>query len=90
MPAPQRAPGSARPGQALTPACPRCRRPLHEERYRDERPVILRCGECAGAFVPRGSAQSIASMTLDGAKDDDADAGFFRTLIERLRRALAD
>jgi len=46
-------------------ACPRCARPLLAELYRfpdatDDELVtgveVLRCPECAGAFVPRGSA----------------------------------
>ncbi len=81
------APESARPGKAITPSCPRCRRPLHEERYRDGAAVLLRCGECAGAFVPRASAKAIASLSVD-AGGEDKDAGFLGKLIERVRQAL--
>jgi hypothetical protein len=60
---------------------------LHEERYRDG-PAVLRCGECAGAFVPRASAPALASLTLPEDASDAGDAGFFRRLIERVQRAL--
>jgi Zn-finger nucleic acid-binding protein len=81
-------PPSAPAGKTLTPSCPRCRRPLHEERYRDGAPVILRCGECAGAFVPRASAQAIASLSPEEGRVEGDDTGFFGKLIERVRQAL--
>jgi Zn-finger nucleic acid-binding protein len=74
--------------KAITPSCPRCRRPLHEERYRDGGAVILRCSECAGAFVPRASAQAIASLSMDGGGREGEDTGFLTKLIERVRQAL--
>jgi Zn-finger nucleic acid-binding protein len=40
--------------------CPRCQRPLASERYLESNAEILRCADCAGAYVPRGSAQAVA------------------------------
>jgi hypothetical protein len=74
--------------KSITPSCPRCRRPLHEERYRDGAAVVLRCSECAGAFVPRASAQVIASLSVEDGGRDGEDEGFLSKLIERVRRAL--
>jgi Zn-finger nucleic acid-binding protein len=39
--------------------CPRCSLPLADERYLEGRTEIQRCGECAGAFVPRDAAKAI-------------------------------
>jgi Zn-finger nucleic acid-binding protein len=50
------------PERQGTGACPRCHRPLAWERYQDSRAEILRCADCAGAFVPRSSMQAIASL----------------------------
>ncbi|HVY46707.1 MAG TPA: zf-TFIIB domain-containing protein [Minicystis sp.] len=50
------------------PSCPRCGRGLEEARYHAG-PVILRCGECAGAFVDRSSLAGLAATV-----DDDAEA----------------
>jgi Zn-finger nucleic acid-binding protein len=43
-----------------SPSCPRCHRPLDAERYMESSAQILRCADCAGAFVPHGSARAIA------------------------------
>ncbi|NUQ77906.1 MAG: zf-TFIIB domain-containing protein [Polyangiaceae bacterium] len=75
-------------GATITPSCPRCRRPLHEERYRDGSATILRCSECAGAFVPRASAEAIATFSVEDGGQDVEDGGFFAKLIERIRKAL--
>ncbi len=42
--------------------CPRCRRTLEGERYLESRAEILRCGECAGAFVPRSSVGALVEL----------------------------
>jgi Zn-finger nucleic acid-binding protein len=85
--APSTAPSAAPPEAPIVPVCPRCSRPLHDERYRDDGPAILRCGECAGAFVPRASAGELASLSVRD-DEDDSEAGFFRRLILRVRAAL--
>lgn len=75
-------------GSTIVPLCPRCRRPLHNERYREDGPAILRCGECVGAFIPRASAAALASLRLPDEGDQEGEAGLFRKLIERVRAAL--
>lgn len=62
-------------------ACPRCTRQLVHERYvvRAEPAAIatgaelLRCEECAGAFVSRDSAALLATLPLDEAPRSERD-----------------
>jgi Zn-finger nucleic acid-binding protein len=44
--------------------CPRCRSALRAEMFHDEStgPTIHRCGDCAGAFVPRSSFDAIVVL----------------------------
>jgi Zn-finger nucleic acid-binding protein len=49
-------------GRSLTssqPVCPRCTRPLTFEPVPATLSFIQRCGECAGAFIPRGSFDDV-------------------------------
>lgn len=76
--------------QAEVGACPRCKKPLFEERYLDDGPLILRCGECSGAFVPHASAAALADYRVPEAEAvEPEEAGFLRKLIDRVRAALA-
>jgi Zn-finger nucleic acid-binding protein len=81
----------SRPGERSTGTgvCPRCSRPLVSELYRfgdarDDELItgveLLRCAECAGAFVPRGSAH----LLLDRAQEART-----QTLWEALRAFFA-
>jgi Zn-finger nucleic acid-binding protein len=63
--APTAARGAA-PAQVGNAACPRCTLPLTAERWQESRAHILRCGGCAGAFVPRDAAEVIAAADPDG------------------------
>ncbi len=65
--------------------CPRCRRPLAAERYLGTRAEVLRCADCAGAFVPRDATQAIA--TAEAAPPPGADDAWPR-LVRVLRRWL--
>jgi Zn-finger nucleic acid-binding protein len=65
--------GVAAPERAGTSACPRCQRPLEWERYQDSRAEILRCADCAGAFVPRSSVGAIVSLAGPGAERPPLD-----------------
>ena len=56
-------------------ACPQCARPLVPELYRfadakDDDLIlgveVLRCADCAGAFVPRGSAHLLLDRVREG------------------------
>lgn len=71
-PLPRPADLAARPGQMR---CPRCTQPLATElvRFADAREGELvsgvevgRCAECAGAFVPRGSAHLLLDRAREG------------------------
>lgn len=50
--------------------CPRCRRELKVEVFQGTAEV-LRCGECAGAFLPYPSIGKIASGTPSSARYDE-------------------
>jgi Zn-finger nucleic acid-binding protein len=47
-----------------TSSCPDCRTTLSAVRYPDDQrgAEILRCGSCAGAFVPRGSLEVVIAL----------------------------
>lgn len=81
--------GSAKKSSKLLP-CPRCSRPLNQEHFQQSGPIIFRCGECLGAYVPADCAAELSRFELleteAPAKGDDA--GFWRGLIERIRLAL--
>jgi Zn-finger nucleic acid-binding protein len=66
--------------------CPRCRSPLAGELYLGTRAEVLRCGDCAGAFVPRGATQAIAASKASSA-EQPADGAWDR-LVRVLRRWL--
>jgi Zn-finger nucleic acid-binding protein len=55
-------PGARVPERPGSASCPRCRRPLDGERYLESRAEILRCGDCAGAFVPRASVSALVML----------------------------
>lgn len=54
--------GARLPEQSGSEACPRCKRPLDVERYLESNGEILRCGDCAGAFVPRASVRALVGL----------------------------
>jgi Zn-finger nucleic acid-binding protein len=56
------APGAQIPGAPGSSSCPRCRRALGGERYLESHAEIMRCGDCAGAFVPRGSVSALVML----------------------------
>jgi hypothetical protein len=68
-----------------TSACPACRRPLEAEPIEGTDGVVLRCGECAGAFVPRRSFEALLSTRPEGRADD---GGRVARLLAVLRRLL--
>lgn len=52
--------------------CPRCHRPLFAAMHGAA--SVLRCGECAGTFVPRVSFEALAAMeSLDAPPEEDPD-----------------
>jgi Zn-finger nucleic acid-binding protein len=75
-----------------TGACPRCMRPLVPELFRfadarDDELVngveLLRCSECAGSFVPRGSAH----LLLDRVREPRAGS-LWEAIVALVRRLL--
>ncbi len=54
-------------------ACPRCNRPLTVELFL-ETAEVLRCGECAGAFLPYASIGKIAASTPADAREAPGEA----------------
>ncbi|APR84815.1 Hypothetical protein A7982_10164 [Minicystis rosea] len=80
------APSTARSGprgKGGSGACPRCHCALSADRYLDAPEEIRRCGDCAGAFVPREAAHAIAALKTD---PDEAPAGRWSRLAAVLRR----
>jgi hypothetical protein len=71
-------------------ACPRCNHGLVEERYAGSGPRVLRCGDCAGAFVPRASYDELAALAppVDRGADSPEPSTLTR-LVAALRRWLA-
>ena len=67
--------------------CPSCRAPLAVMRYLDEErgARVLRCGDCAGAFVPRSSLSDLLSMSPADVAQPDDDPGLLERLTARLR-----
>jgi Zn-finger nucleic acid-binding protein len=63
-------PGARLPERAGSAGCPRCHRPLAGEQYMESKAEILRCEDCAGAFVPRSSVNAI--LVLDPEHKDTA------------------
>lgn len=83
------APAAGRAERVGEHACPDCRTPLQQVRYPDEKSgvEILRCGVCAGAFVPRGALDVIA--VLGPASDAPASArSWLDAVVERVRSLL--
>jgi Zn-finger nucleic acid-binding protein len=67
-------------------SCPRCQLLLEDERYQDSRAEVLRCGECAGVFVPHGSITAVAALVEQRQPEKPLDA--FSKLSLTLRRWL--
>jgi Zn-finger nucleic acid-binding protein len=81
------APLSFRPPGAppASAACPRCTRPLTRETFAGVE--LLRCGECAGSFVPRNAFNALID-TGPHAQREDAPAEK-RSAFQRLLLAIA-
>lgn len=68
--------------------CPRCNRQLRVEVFLGEAEV-LRCAECAGAFLPYASIGRIASGTPADARDSPVGPGAFARAVALVRGWLA-
>ncbi|MEZ4312483.1 MAG: zf-TFIIB domain-containing protein [Polyangiaceae bacterium] len=64
--------------------CPRCNRPLAVEVFM-EAAEVLRCGECAGAFVPYPSIGKIAGLTPAEAREKEEEIGVWGRVAETVR-----
>jgi Zn-finger nucleic acid-binding protein len=80
------APPATRAESTGAGACPDCRAPLSAVRYPEEKSgvEILRCGACAGAFVPRGALEVIAAL---GPPSDTPpeEPSWLETMAQRIR-----
>lgn len=69
-------------GAGLAPeasgGCPRCRAPLAAERFFDSQAEVLRCAECAGAFVSQDAARAIAHLDPEQKRPRPADDAWSR------------
>ena len=66
--------------------CPLCGVPLTAAPYADDAVELLRCGECAGAFVPRPLYDR---LVLEGPPDDsDDESGVLARFVAWLRAHL--
>ena len=64
-------------------ACPRCHCALAADCHLDSQEEIRRCGDCAGAFVPREAAHAIAGLNPERG---EAEPGRWGRLAAVLRR----
>jgi Zn-finger nucleic acid-binding protein len=71
--------------------CPHCRRPMVLQQYGANGPDLWRCGECAGAFVPRASfealMEAVAASETPPQKEGEPGSPFAR-MLSVLRRLL--
>jgi Zn-finger nucleic acid-binding protein len=72
------------PGAKGDASCPRCRRPLDAEQYLESRVEILRCGDCAGAFVPGSAVRTLVALD----PEEREPTGAWARLISVLQRWL--
>jgi len=66
--------------------CPRCQVPLVPEEFRDAGPLIHRCGQCFGLFVPGGAVALLAAQTPERDAPHETTGSFWGSLAGILRR----
>jgi Zn-finger nucleic acid-binding protein len=54
--------------------CPRCTQPLEERVHEASGPVVWRCAECAGTFLPRPTVEALLIWAASSAPELPADA----------------
>lgn len=69
-------------------ACPLCAVALVSAPYGDEAVVIERCGECAGAFIPRDAFEQLVREGPPSDPDED-EAGVIARIVGWLRAHIA-
>ncbi len=71
--------------------CPRCTQRLLEEPYAGNGPRVLRCVDCAGAFVPRSSYDDLAELAPPVAEDEapPTEPNGLGRLVAAIRRWIA-
>ena len=65
--------------------CPDCRIALGASRYREDGPAVLRCGECAGAFVSRDALDLLVAVGPSVQEATPERGSVWSQLVERLR-----
>jgi len=72
--------------------CPRCSHPLEERAHDTSGPIVWRCLECAGSFLPRATVEALLIWSASNAPElpDDAPPASLRdaTVLAKLRGAL--
>ena len=72
--------------------CPRCSDPLEERAHDTSGPIVWRCLECAGSFLPRATVEALLiwSASSPPALPGDAPPASLRdaTVLAKLRAAL--
>jgi Zn-finger nucleic acid-binding protein len=73
--------------------CPRCTHPLEERAHDSSGPIVWRCLECAGSFLPRATVEALLIWAASSAPEPlagDAPPASLRdaTVLARLRGAL--
>jgi Zn-finger nucleic acid-binding protein len=89
LPLSRRAPAPA----SGDPKCPRCTLPLAQSEHAAGGPVVWRCGECAGTFLPRDTVDALLIWAASHAyapppADAPPESVRQASLIVRLRQAL--
>lgn len=73
-----------------TANCPHCKRSIDLQPYGPGGPALWRCGECAGAFVPRASFEALTEMMppedVPPSQHDEPKSAFdkLRAILHRL------
>jgi len=73
-------------------ACPRCSRPLEERAHDANGPIVWRCLECAGSFLPRATVEALLIWAASNSPELPVDAPpeslRNATVLAKLRGAL--
>jgi Zn-finger nucleic acid-binding protein len=64
--------------------CPRCTAVLFSARHEKTGPVVLRCPECFGTFVPRAALDDLVAFSPKSERPEPARLRF----VERLKKLL--
>ena len=69
-----------------TGACPHCAVELHPEAFGTGAVAVLRCGSCAGVFVPRSSFEELRAQASQERREEVPRDPFLTRLLDALER----